>query len=125
MEHNISSDSEKTIDNDYYNIFLKDISLSDSNKCKYNGKILKKNKGKPSIKNLKPLKKNLSLNDINEIFQYTKRLNQYKYPNTMIKNFQNLLEFKKQFPIERKNFDYFSKNVVLQNLFLRKKIMLE
>ena len=125
IEQNISSGTEKTVDDNCYNKYLKDISLPDSNKSKYKRKILSKNEGKCSIKNLKPLRKNLSLNDTSEIFQYTKRLNQYNYPNALIKNIKNLKEFKKKFLNELKNLDYFNKDVVLENLYLRKKIMIE
>ena len=106
IEQNISSGTEKTVDDNCYNKYLKDISLPDSNKSKYKRKILSKNEGKYSIKNLKPLRKNLSLNDTSEIFQYTKRLNQYNYPNALIKNIKNLNEFKKKFLNELKNLDY-------------------
>ena len=122
---NISSEEEKINGDIYYNKYLKDISSSDSKKYKCKEKNLSKTDERTVIKNLKILKNKLSLYGKNEIFQYTKRLNKYKYPFIINKNNKKLFEFKKYDSTERKNVDYSSKNVVIENLYLRKKLMFE
>ena len=125
QENNISSEEEKINGDIYYNKYLKDISSSDSKKYKCKEKNLSKTDERTVIKNLKILKNKLSLYGKNEIFQYTKRLNKYKYPFIINKNNKKLFEFKKYDSTERKNVDYSSKNVVIENLYLRKKLMFE
>ena len=122
---NISSEEEKINGDIYYNKYLKDISSSDSKKYKCKEKNLSKTDERTVIKNLKILKNKLSLYGKNEIFQYTKRLNKYKYPFIINKNNKKLFEFKKYDSTERKNVDYSSKNVVIENFYLRKKLMFE
>ena len=125
QENNISSEEEKINGDIYYNKYLKDISSSDSKKHKWKEKNISKIDERAVIKNLKILKNKLSLYGKNEIFQYTKRLNKYKYPFIINKNNKKLFEFKKYDSTERKNVDYSSKNVVIENLYLRKKLMFE
>ena len=127
-ENNKSNEKVKIID-DNYKEYLKGISSSESNKTKRRTiNIIKKN-NQFSNKTLKSIKNKLLLNDKSGIFQHVKRLDKYHYSNIIIKNNKKLIELKKIISNERKNLDdlskEISKSIIIENPFIRKKIMLE
>ena len=123
IEHNISTEEEKIIGNNFCNDNLKDNSSIVLNKNKFQEISYSKNEDKTVIKNLTSLKN--KLNDSNEIFQYTKRFNKYYYQNIFEKNNKKLFEYKMYASNERKNLDYIKKNISIKNIYLRNKILLE
>ena len=127
-ENNKSNEHVKIVD-DNYKEYLKGISSSESNKTKRKTiNIIKKN-NQFLNKSLKSLKNKLLLNDKSGIFQQVKRLDKYHYSNIIIKNNKKLIELKKLISNERKNMDdlskEISKSIIIENPFIRKKIMLE
>ena len=116
-EENKSNKKEKIID-DNYNEYLKDISSSNSNKSKSDKKNINNKNHKVIIKTLKPIKKGFLLNDKSET-------NKDISSNKIIKNIKKLFEYKRPISIIRKNNDDINKSIVLENYFLRNKIVLE
>ena len=97
---------------------MKDISSSNSNKSKSDKKNINNKNHKVIIKNLKPVKNELLINDKSEI---NKDINS----NKIIKNIKKLFEYKRPISIIRKNNYDINKSIVLENYFLRNKIVLE
>ena len=124
-ENNSSKEHDRIID-DNYKEYLKDITSANSNKSKSERKNVNRKNPILIIKNLKPIKKELSLNDKSEISQYKKRLNKYNYSNVMIKNNKKLFEFKKFVSNRKNSLDdisrSISKSMVKEILFLEKKL---
>ena len=126
IEYNKSNDKEKIID-DNYNEYLKSIASSESNNSINELKNPNNKYKKILIKGLKPLKDKLSLNNANKTFQYEKNLNKNNYSNIMIQKNENnkrLFKYKKNISNRRKNSDDISKSIVIENLYVRKKLLL-
>ena len=123
-KNNKSKEKEVMID-DNYNEYLKGISSSDSNMSKSEFKNIKDINIKAQYENCKPIKNKLYLNDKREINEDIKRLNKNKYPIKIIKNIQKLLEYKQLNSNLRKKNEANKKNILIENPFIRKKIMLE
>ena len=114
---------------DNYKEYLKGISSSESNKTKRKTIYIAKKNNQVVNRSIKPLNNKLSLNDKSEIFQNMKKLNKYNYSNIIVKNNKKLFQLKKLISTGRKNLEdmskEISKSIVIENPFIRKKIMLE
>ena len=108
---------------------MKGISSSESNKTKRKTIYIAKKNNQVVNRSIKPLNNKLSLNDKSEIFQNIKKLNKYNYSNIIVKNNKKLFQLKKLISTGRKNLEdmskEISKSIVIENPFIRKKIMLE
>ena len=123
-KNNKSKEKEVMID-DNYNEYLKGISSSDSNMSKSEFKNIKDINIKAQYENCIPIKNKLYLNDKREINEDIKRLNKNKYPIKIIKNIKKLLEYRQPNSNLRKKNEDNTKNILIENPFIRKKIMLE
>ena len=117
-------EKEKIVD-DNYNEYLKGISSSDWNISKSEIKNIKDINDIAQYENCKPIKNKLYLNDKREINEDIKRLNKNKYPIKIIKNIKKLLEYRQPNSNLRKKNEANKKNILIENPFIRKKIMLE
>ena len=125
---NKSNEHVKIID-DNYKEYLKGISSSESNVTKRKTIYIIKKNNQVLNKSIKPSNNKLSLNDKSENFQHMIKINKYNYSNIIVKNNKKLCQLKKLISNGRKNLDdmskEISKSIVIENPFIRKKIMLE
>ena len=123
LDHNQSNETENII-YDNYNEYLKGISSSYSNDSERETKNINKNVNKFIFKSLKPLKNKLLLNDKRKIFPNQKRTNINNISDIMTKNNKKFFKVDILFSNKKDNQNS-NKSIVIENLFLRKKILFD
>ena len=122
-EFNKNQEQEKIID-DNYNEYLKSISSSESNKSKNDTNNISKLNFNHKMNNLTPLINKSSIYDKMDIYSNIKRVNKNKITRIIKKdNNIEILKIRKLASYRRKFLKNINKNITLENLILRKKIL--
>ena len=122
-EFNKNQEQEKIIDYNY-NEYLKSISSSESNKSKNDTNNISKLNFNHKMNNLTPLINKSSIYDKMDIYSNIKRVNKNKITRIIKKdNNIEILKIRKLASYRRKFLKNINKNITLENLILRKKIL--